>query len=317
MTRKDFGGISFHNKYKNIMHARAPVFWNCWKRLKSSSTFNEFQTIFPIVIKGEARQNSFQMLENPENDPWYEKLLAPYRKVMTDFASRSWVNSRFSTTGPDPPYLPNEFLKGARTAVSAFYSAKNFALENAMTPALLKALQVPLKGLEEELNLFMKFENPQISNMKVKETWICFGDSNRAKTTLNLAPIHTVVSESPHIYWRYNRVTKNWYYTEMNFEYCIQPSVKDVSVDIPDPSLAQRTEATKSGAVLAIEVEFDLKAESVVYHGETPQNSFFIDRKATIRFETSHFVGKCNSKWKIADVDNFFASQLLKETLWK
>jgi hypothetical protein len=273
-------------------------------------------------LKGEARPNAFTQLATQVEDPWYEKLLGPLRIAMTNYASRSWVNSRFSkgaqsiSEQQEEPYLSNEFLKGAQLAALEFYRG-SISLENITTPELHSSLNDGLRVLGDTHGLKLRLTNFIISNMKVKEIWICFGDANRAKSTLNLAPIHTVVSDNPGIYWRYNRKTKNWYYTEMNFEYCIDPSVKDISQDLPDPTLAERTKATTTGAVLGIEVEYDLKFEAVLNdrkNGEL-QKTFYIDRLASMRFETLHFTGKCNSKWKIADVDNYFASQVLKETL--
>ena len=246
------------------------------------------------------------------------------------------------------PYLPSTFLKGAKFAIKQLFDAipKDIALMNETEEddveklaeiSLLKPLVSDqlLKLLCYQHRSFaltpydLQIRLNSVSNFEKKDTWLCFGDKSIATSTLNKAPVHTEID--PLVFWRHDAEKDHFYFSELNFEYAIKSKdvkgADNLDQELDGPLLASRMEATKKGAVLGIDVAVDVDLTVAIKEkenyiekdgesGESAAGTGFkwqttIRRPMLFRFQTTHFHGQhYTGTWKIADIDNYFASKL-------
>ncbi len=67
--------------------------------------------------------------------------------------------------------------------------------------------------------------------------------------------------------------------------------------------------------MVGIDVEFDADLMITIWDANNDASKVTImeTRPMTIRLESDHFIDKLTGFWRIADVDNYFASGLLDE----
>jgi hypothetical protein len=252
----------------------------------------------------------------------------PIRNWLADITTSNWINQRFRDEPNDQPYLQGQFLKGAEVAIRRFFyllqedirkplgSEETHSSEIALRDLVKADLYREIRYHHEQfhrLELQLEFRLNGISNFKKGENWMEFGPPSRVDSTLQKGQIHTELA--PYVFWRYDPETKKWLFREVTFEYDISPKDVDLSEDeLEPPPLQKRAELTRMGAVVGIDVVADIDATLIVRDpsDESKQWIESIRRPITFRFETTHFSGKYEGGWKIADVDNYFASKLLE-----
>ena len=293
----------------------------------SLETFKEF---YPISIDGPIRDDSFA--KQHETLQWYDKkIILPVRQTLANYTTDAWINARFKSDEIEEPYLPGTFLEGAKGAIKKFFALLqddikltaqgNKESDSVETSRLQKIVSLKLfdelhfhhqeianRGLELDIRL------NSISHVEKKDTWITFGNRNYVSTTLNKAQIHTTIA--PLVYWRYVPGSRIFIFSELNFEYVLPatqvPGADHLDEDLEGPTLGPRLAATREGAVLGIDVSFDADITITIKPAGSEQ-VLWVDtlrRPLLIRLETSHFIGRYDGKWKIADLDNFYASDL-------
>ena len=284
---------------------------------------------------------------------------------MANFTTTSWINARFKSEDEEgqEPYLPAPFLRGAKAAVKKFFFLlqEDIAIKASSSPQVENdhgeegengaASPLPDSDLKRivsknlyqqlsdhhaqfaKLGLSLEMRLNSISNIECKDTWISFGKPSLVSSTLNKADIHTSIA--PLVYWRHVPGSKAFFFSELNFEYALPasavPGSDNLKEDLTGPAFEPRLAATREGAVLGIDVSFDVDLTVSIYSNTLPSTEPGTDdnkevstqsdstsplwittirRPLLVRLETSHFTGRYNGGWKIADVDNFFASKL-------
>ena len=235
--------------------------------------------------------------------------------------------------------MPNEFTRGCERAIPVFFNtlqdisanvkqklkAKS-ALENTETDsndhskttkdsdaATVKPLKIITAALHDDLEQFIhdlyqnhglefKINLISVNNVKHVENHLAFGQS--LYTTLSIAPI--TVELAPMVYKRKYRT--GYLFKEMNFEYYIPESD---ATDESTPTLNDRLEMTRQNVVVAIVVEANLDFNFSLEKDGESMYSEQITKNVLFRFETEPFVGREVGQFKIADVDNYFASALI------
>ncbi|KAI8896201.1 hypothetical protein BC833DRAFT_598389 [Globomyces pollinis-pini] len=286
-----------------------------------------FTKHYPLVIKGNRpRESSYN--DKTEDLQWYDKmLLVPIRTYLAEMTTRNWINLRFKEEDADAdatPYMPDEFMKGAKVALTEFFKVLpndvNQTYGNSLT---LKLSDITTKRLFEEfhqhhlefqrLGLELHIKVHSLTDFEKDQTWLLFGPKERVTTTLTQAQIHTSIA--PMVMWRVQNPDKNprWLFKEMSFEYDF-PKDKVVINDDGEaepPTFSDRSEVTREGAILGIDVKANIHATISVVDKENPDSVWTstIQRPINFRLETSHMKKRYTGSWKIADIDNLFASE--------
>jgi hypothetical protein len=252
----------------------------------------------------------------------------PVRNWLADITTSNWINQRFRDKKDDPPYLQGQFLAGAKTAVRRFFQLLQEDIQKPVSNEEIPSSEISLQDIVKRnlyqeiryhheqfhhLALQLEFRLNSLSNFRRGDNWMEFGPASRVNSTLQKGQIHTELA--PHVFWRYDPETKKWLFREVTFEYDISPKDVDLSEEeLEPPPLQKRAELTRMGAVVGIDVIADIDATLIVKDpsDESKQWIETMRRPISFRFETTHFSGKYEGGWKIADIDNFFASKLLE-----
>lgn len=274
-------------------------------------TISTFKTDYPISLF-QIRPDSYEAYSS-SLEWWDSYLLIPIRKKLIGFTTTAWINMRFEDKDNVVPYMPDQFLDGAKQAVknlfAKLYIRDQAGLESIMTPELCEAFrlhhdQIENTGLELELRL------NSVSKFELGQTWMCFGDKRHAKSTLKKMPIKVDLGSL--VFWRHGKDQSPWLYSELNFEYALGSSPKDLN---SAPSFNLRTELTRSGAIVGIEVLFDVDLTcSITSPDKTQKWTETVRRQMMVRFESTYIERKSGGNWRVADIDNFFASKLFDES---
>ena len=236
--------------------------------------------------------------------------------------------------------MPNEFTRGCERAIPVFFNTlqdisanvkqklkAKTTLENTeadskdhskttnkdsdaakvkpskiITAALHADLEQFIHDLYQHHGLEFKINLISVNNIKNVENHLAFGPS--MYSTLSIAPI--TVKLAPMVYKRKYRT--GYLFKEMNFEYYIPESD---ATDESTPTLNDRLEMTRQNVVVAIVVEANLDFNFALEKDGNSMYSEQFTRNVLFRLETEPFVGRDVGQFKIADVDNYFASALI------
>ncbi|KAJ3319173.1 hypothetical protein HDV06_006613 [Boothiomyces sp. JEL0866] len=283
-----------------------------FKRLLSTKSYgiSEFSENYPIAIDEGIRKTCFE-LQSAELSVIDKAVLIPLRNSLANYATTNWINRRF---GGSEDYLPEKFMYGAETAIKRFFQLleadindnEEQSLSDILTMQLCDSFQYHHQKIKEQ-GLHLKFQLHGLGGFRKGENWLTFGAEEKVKSTILNAPIHTYIG--PMVMWRFNPKKKQWLFREIAFEYYVDKN--DVSItddgEAEPPTLDLRTRLTKAGAMVGIDVICDVHA-SISISDAPGGNSWrkVIDRPMMFRFESSHFTGMFEGRWKIADVDNLF-----------
>jgi hypothetical protein len=183
-----------------------------------------------------------------------------------------------------------------------------------LTPKLYEKFKLHHQNLVAQ-DLHLKIDLHDLHNVRKGETFMTFGPLNRVRTTLTKAKIFND-HITPYVMWRHDRENQKWLFHEMTFEYDIDPKLVEIDEDgeIDPPTLKVRSECTRQGAVVGIEVFCDVYFTVTITDlvDKTKEWKKDVKREMCFRFESEHFAQKFKGSLKIADVDNLFASTLLE-----
>ncbi|KAJ3312479.1 hypothetical protein HDV04_003079 [Boothiomyces sp. JEL0838] len=283
------------------------------KRLFTTKSYgiSDFIESYPISIEEGIRKTCFE-LQSAEQSVFDKAILIPLRNSLANYATTNWINRRF---GGSEDYLPETFMYGAQAGIKRFFKLLEDDINNnegqqsltdIVTMQLHDSFEYHHKSIREQ-GLKLKFQLHGLGGFRKGENWLTFGPEEKVKSTVLNAPIHTYIG--PMVMWRFNPKRKQWLFREIAFEYYVDKN--DVSItddgEAEPPSLDLRTRLTKAGAMVGIDVICDVHATiSITDESETNKWSAVIDRPMAFRFESSHFTGMFEGRWKIADVDNVF-----------
>jgi hypothetical protein len=285
----------------------------------------DFKEKYPISIDT-IRKNAFQE-HMGKLQPFDHYFLMPIRNWLADITTSNWINQRFKNEASDPPYLQSEFLSGAKLAIIKFFELlqkdidmvdsdssdstltnDSMSLRNVVTKRLYQDFKSHHESFKRN-NLELSIRLNSLSNLKRVQNWMEFGPPERVTTTLEKGMIHSEFA--PYVFWRFNPEKRKWLFREVTFEYDVSRTEVDLSQDeLEPPSLQTRSELTRMGAVVGIEVLADVDITITIKENEDVWVET-LRREMGFRFETTHFSGKYQGSWKIADVDNCYASGLL------
>ena len=151
--------------------------------------------------------------------------------------------------------MPNEFMTGAELATNLFFkellnqdaAQGENRLQRFLTKPLFEAFHQQHKNFAEN-NLEMNFKLHSLENIRKGRTWMTFGDAFDAKSTLNQAPI---LYDCEHeVYWRLDpNDLKRKIFSELNFEYVFKSERLLDDLENEPPTLSQRGETTRKGAM--------------------------------------------------------------------
>ncbi|KAJ3271731.1 hypothetical protein HDV01_006426 [Terramyces sp. JEL0728] len=267
------------------------------KRLITTKSYgiSDFIDSYPISIEEGIRKTCYE-LQSGDHSAFDKAILIPIRKF-----------------GGSEDYLPEKFMYGAEAAIRRFFrlleddinsSGGQQSLSDIVTHQLNDAFKIHHDSIKEQ-GLKLKFQLHGLGEFRKGENWLTFGAEDKVKGTVLNAPIHTFIG--PMVMWRFNPKRKQWLFREIAFEYYVDKNDVSITADgeAEPPSLELRTRLTQAGAMVGIDVTCDVHATiSIADEPETNIWKTVIDRPMVFRFETNHFTGMFEGRWKIADVDN-------------
>jgi hypothetical protein len=309
---------------KNFMHLR-PVFFKCARfstklSVSSQQAIAAFKEQYPIAMgANQPRQNPFHL--NLQELSTFDYLSYSLLLWVQNRRSSSWIDKIFGQN-PNSSYLETEFLGGAEMAITSFFELlnQNWNLENSddgalhikdiLSPGLYDTFKTQHSNLGEVMNIDVRLN--KLRNIRKEKIWVQFGPPDRVTTTLQKAPFHTLMA--PSIGWRRDSKLEKWLFREATLEYDLD--LEDMGTKSPaDPlPVSERERFRKMGAVVGVDVYADVNATVFIKSKDNVSHQWVnsIARDMVFRFESPHMVTSCAGGWKIADVDNFFASKLTK-----
>jgi hypothetical protein len=285
----------------------------------------DFKRNYPISMDSKYRTHSFTKHLRELQPLGRFLLIMPLRNWMADIISSEWINQRFKSNDSSS-YLQTEFVTGAQSAIRRFFdllqkdivcdddgdtseiTLKDILTENLSAEFQHHHQQFAMNGLQLTVRL------NSVTNFNRVCNWMTFGPRGRVTTTLQKGQIYTEFT--PYAFWRFNPEKRKWLYSEGVFEYDVSPNDIDLTEEVLElPSLRTRSELNKMGAVVGIEVTADIDATIIVNDKHDPANQWIetIRREMNFRFESTHCSEMNQGSWKIADIDNFYASKLFDE----
>lgn len=190
-------------------------------------------------------------------------------------------------------------------------AGSEICLSDVVKPKLYEDLHQHHSSLAQQ-GLQMKVDLTELHSPTLGDSWISFGPASHVDTTLKAVPVFRKIDLDNII--RGNS-KEGYFYRQLMFEYYftdVKALIDAETSEFKPPSLQQRAAVAKQGAVAGVDISFTAKFTLSISDTADPSKTWHatIDRPVLFRFETLHFKGMSDSQWKIADVDNYLASQM-------